>query len=407
MNPIYNPFAPGAGTQPPELSGRDDVIRNATIALDRLRIGRPARSQMLLGLRGVGKTVLLNRIAHLAEERDYLTVLLEAPEDRRLAEMLVPPLRSMLFKLSRMERTKDVARRALAVLRAFAGALKVSAGEVEFGVNPETGTADSGSLEADLPELLMEVASAAKQADKAVALFVDEAHYLVERDLSALIVSIHKLGQRGLPFVVFGAGLPQLAALAGEARSYAERLFDYPDVGPLPPNAAADAIRTPLGREGVAIDQAALDLIVEQTKGYPYFLQEWAAQAWDVTERSPITIQDARRAKEQSVVQLDKGFFRVRLDRLTPRERDYMRAMAELGPGPHRSGDIAQTLSMDVTTAGPLRNGLIKKGMIFSPQHGDTAFTVPMFDEFMRRSMPEWVPGSPAAASKKKPRRKT
>ena len=356
---------------------------------------------MLLGLRGVGKTVLLNRMAQLAEEQEYMTVLLEAPEDRTLAEMLVPPLRSLLFKLSRLEKTKDVARRGLAVLRAFAGMFKVSAGDVEFGVSAETGTADSGSLEDDLPEVLIAVANAAKQADKAVALFVDEVQYLGEQDLAALIVSIHKIGQRGLPFIVFGAGLPQLAALAGEAKSYAERLFDYPDVGPLPRPAARDAIRTPLGREGVEIDETALGSIVEKTKGYPYFLQEWGAHAWDVAERSPITVEDARRATEQSVTQLDKGFFRVRLDRLTPRERDYMRAMAELGPGPHRSGDIAQTLSMDVTTAGPLRSGLIRKGMIFSPQHGDTAFTVPMFDEFMRRSMPDWAPGSPLVAAKK------
>jgi hypothetical protein len=346
---------------------------------------------MLLGLRGVGKTVLLNKIAQLAEEKDYSTILLEAPEERSLAEMLVPPLRSQLFRLSRVEKTKDVARRGLAILRAFAGVFKVAVGDVEFGVGPEIGTADSGDLETDLPEVLLAVAGAAKQAGKAIALFVDEVQYLGEQDLAALIVAIHKVGQRGLPFVVFGAGLPQLAALAGEAKSYAERLFDYPDVGPLPEEAARDAIRTPLQREDVEIDDAALALIVEQTKGYPYFLQEWGAEAWNAANASPIKIKDARNATSRAIGQLDKGFFRVRLDRLTPRERDYMRAMAELGPGPHRSGDIAQALAMNVTTAAPLRNGLIKKGMVFSPQHGDTAFTVPMFDDFMRRSMPDWV----------------
>jgi type II secretory pathway predicted ATPase ExeA len=406
MDATHNPFAPGAGTQPPELAGRDEIIRNATVALGRVSLGRPARSQLLLGLRGVGKTVLLNRIAQLADEQKFATVVLEAPEDRTLAEMLVPPLRSLLFKLSRLEKTKEVARRALAVLRAFAGMFKVSAGDVEFGVSPETGTADSGNLEADLPEVFLAAAEAAKHADKAVALFVDEVQYLGEGDLAALIVSIHKVGQRGLPLVVFGAGLPQLAALAGEAKSYAERLFDYPDVGPLPEAAARDAIRTPLEREGVGIDDPALALIVEQTKGYPYFLQEWGAQAWNAADRSPITREDARKATSQSVAQLDRGFFRVRLDRLTPRERDYMRAMAELGAGPHRSGDIAQVLAMGVTAAGPLRNGLIKKGMIFSPQHGDTAFTVPMFDEFMRRSMPDWTSGSAVVGNRKGRKRK-
>jgi AAA ATPase domain len=399
MDPTQNPFAPGAGTQPPELAGREDIVDGATVALGRVLLGRPARSQMLLGLRGVGKTVLLNKIAQLAEEKDYATILLEAPEERSLAEMLVPPLRSQLFRLSRLEKTKDVARRGLAVLRAFAGVFKVSVGDVEFGVGPEVGTADSGNLEADLPEVLLAVAGAAKQAGKPIALFVDEVQYLDEPDLAALIVAIHKVGQRGLPFVVFGAGLPQLAALAGEAKSYAERLFDYPDVGPLPDEAARDAIRTPLKREGVEIDEPALALLVEQTKGYPYFLQEWGAQAWNAAKASPITTKDARNATSRAIAQLDKGFFRVRLDRLTPRERDYMRAMAELGPGPHRSGDIAQTLAMNVTAAAPLRNGLIKKGMVFSPQHGDTAFTVPMFDEFMRRSMPDWV--SAAAKGKR------
>jgi hypothetical protein len=403
MDATQNPFAPGAGTQPPELSGRQEIVEGSTVALGRVLLGKSARSQMLLGLRGVGKTVLLNKIAQIAEEKDYSTILLEAPEERSLAEMLVPPLRSQLFRLSRVEKHRDIARRGLAVLRAFAGVFKVNVGDVEFGIGPEIGTADSGNLEADLPELLLAVAGAAKQAGKAIALFVDEVQYLGDRDLAALIVAIHKVGQRGLPFIVFGAGLPQLAALAGEAKSYAERLFDYPDVGPLPEEAAREAIRTPLKREGVEIEKAALGLLVEQTKGYPYFLQEWGAQAWNTAKTSPITISDARAATSRAITQLDKGFFRVRLDRLTPREREYMRAMAELGQGPHRSGDIAQTLAMNVTAAAPLRNGLIKKGMVFSPQHGDTAFTVPMFDEFMRRSMPDWVSAAAKSKHRKKP----
>jgi AAA ATPase domain len=403
MDATQNPFAPGAGTQPPELSGRQEIVEGSTVALGRVLLGKSARSQMLLGLRGVGKTVLLNKIAQIAEEKDYSTILLEAPEERSLAEMLVPPLRSQLFRLSRVEKHRDIARRGLAVLRAFAGVFKVNVGDVEFGIGPEIGTADSGNLEADLPELLLAVAGAAKQAGKAIALFVDEVQYLGDRDLAALIVAIHKVGQRGLPFIVFGAGLPQLAALAGEAKSYAERLFDYPDVGPLPEEAAREAIRTPLKREGVEIEKAALGLLVEQTKGYPYFLQEWGAQAWNTAKTSPITISDARAATSRAITQLDKGFFRVRLDRLTPREREYMRAMADLGQGPHRSGDIAQTLAKNVTAAAPLRNGLIKKGMVFSPQHGDTAFTVPMFDEFMRRSMPDWVSAAAKSKHRKKP----
>ena len=246
MNPISNPFAPGAGTQPPELAGRDEIISNATVALGRAKLGRPVRSQILLGLRGVGKTVLLNRIAAIAEGEGYLPVMLEAPEDRRLADMLVPPLRALLFKLSRSAQAKDVARRGLAVLRSFAKAFKVKVGDVEFTVEPELGAADSGSLESDLPELLVAVAAAAKEAGAPVALLIDEVQYLSEADLGALIVSVHKISQKGLPFVFFGAGLPQIAGLAGEARSYAERLLEYPDVGPLADSAAREAVAAPV-----------------------------------------------------------------------------------------------------------------------------------------------------------------
>jgi AAA ATPase domain len=394
MDRIRNPFAPGAGTRPPELAGRESIVNDAKVALGRVKIGRSARSQMLLGLRGVGKTVLLNHVATLADAENYMTVVLEAPEDRRLAEMLVPPLRSLLFKLSGAERTKVIATRALGVLRAFAGAFKVGAGDVEFSVKAETGSADSGNLESDLPEVFLAVADAAKAAQRPVALFIDEVQYLDGVDLSALITSIHKVAQKGLPFIVFGAGLPQLAALAGEAKSYAERLFEYPDVGPLRSEHAKEAIRTPVEREGVSITDSALDIITAKTRGYPYLLQEWGYHAWNEAQASPIRAADIERASTSVCEHLDRGFFRVRLDRLTPREKDYVRAMASLGPGPHRSGEIAEVLAMDVTTAGPLRNGLIKKGMIFSPQHGDTAFTVPMFDEFMVRSMPDWTPGA-------------
>ena len=401
MDPTKNPFAPGAGTQPPELAGREQILTDANVALARVKLGRPARGQLLLGLRGVGKTVLLNRIAELAGAAGYLTVVLEAPENRRLADMLVPPLRAILFKLSRGAAAKEGARRALSVLRAFASAFQVTVGDIEFGVAPETGTADSGSLESDLPELLLAVALAAKQAGTAVALFVDEVQYLSPEDLSALIVSVHKVGQKGLPFILFGAGLPQLAALAGEAKSYAERLFDYPKVGALQTGDAATAIREPIRQQGAQISDEALDILVGQTKGYPYFLQEWGFHAWNVAAASPITAADADRATTAALDHLDEGFFRVRLDRLTPREKSYVRAMAELGPGAHRSGKIAQMLATRVTAVGPLRDGLIKKGMIFSPQHGDTAFTVPMFDEFMRRSMPDWAPTAMKSAAKK------
>ncbi len=392
MDRAKNPFAPGAGTRPPELAGRDQIIEDATVALKRVLDGRPAKSQLLLGLRGVGKTVLLNRIGEIAEEENFLTVVLEAPESRRLAEMLVPPLRATLFKLSGIAHARDLANRGIRVLRSFASAFKVKYGGAEFSVEAESGVADSGDLESDLPALLETVARAAKAAGRGVAILIDEVQYLSQADLSALIVSIHRIAQRDLPLLVFGAGLPQLAGLVGEAKSYAERLFDFPDVGPLSPAAAAQAIRQPLLEEGAEIEPAALALVVERTQRYPYFLQEWGSQAWNVAAASPITFADVERATENARTALDNGFFRVRFDRLTPRERDYVRAMAELGPGSHRSPAIAALLKLHVTAAAPIRGDLIRKGMIYSPARGDTAFTVPMFDDFMRRMMPDWKP---------------
>ncbi len=389
MDRKKNPFAPGAGTRPPELAGRGKVIEDATVALARTKLGRSAKSQMLLGLRGVGKTVLLNEISRLAEADGYRTIMLEAPEDRTLAEMLVPPLRTTLYGLSAVDKAKHLATKALRGLQAFASTLELKVGELELGVR-EPAFADSGNLQADLPELLVAVAEAADQAEMPVAVFIDEVQYLATEDLSALLASIHKIGQKQLPFVVFGAGLPQLAGLAGEAKSYAERLFDYPTIGPLSHEAAERAIRAPIQEEGAEIDDAALASILSRTQRYAYFLQEWGSQAWDAASNSTITEKDVDNATANALKALDQGFFRVRFDRLKPSEKNYLRAMADLGAGPHRSGDIAGLLGVKVTSAGPLRSGLIKKGMIYSPQYGDTAFTVPMFDEFMRRMMPDW-----------------
>lgn len=401
MDRLNNPFSPGAGARPPELAGRAEIIDAATVALHRIRKGRPEKSQMLLGLRGVGKTVLLNAISELAEEMGYLTITLEAPEGQRLAEFLSPSLKAVLMKLSTVEKAKEYAVRAMAALRGFASVFKASLGDVDFGVS-EPQSADSGNIEVDLPELLVKTAQAAKAADASVALFIDEVQYLKEDDLRALIVSMHKISQKGLPFILFGAGLPQVAALAGDAKSYAERLFDYPGVGPLSKEAAQQAIQDPVEDEGEQIDADALDALATVTEGYPYFIQEWGKHAWNEAAESPITVDDVRAASTTATEALDKSFFRVRFDRLTPREQDYLRAMADLGPGPHRSGAIAERLGRKVEGMGPLRGGLIKKGMVWSPAHGDTAFTVPMFDQFMRRAIPEWSPSPAKKRNKKK-----
>jgi hypothetical protein len=395
MDPLNNPFSPGAGARPPALVGRDQIIRAAEIALRRIQRGRPEKSQMMLGLRGVGKTVLLNRIGEMAEGIGYRTISIEAPEGQRLAQYLAPALKSSLLAFSRTEKARAMAGRGLAALRGFASAFKISIGEVGIEVTEPT-AADSGNLEIDLPELLVSVGRAAATADASVVILLDEVQYLSEEDLRALIVSMHKISQLSLPIVLFGAGLPQVAGLAGAAKSYAERLFDYPEIGPLDADAAAAAIKDPVEAEEESIVDAALDQIVKATHGYPYFLQEWGKHSWNEADESPIESVDVEAASAGAIAALDQSFFRVRFDRLTPREQQYLRAMAELGPGPHRSGDVAKLLRRKVQSLGPLRSGLIKKGMVWSPAHGDTAFTVPLFDEFMKREMPDWP--APSAA---------
>jgi DNA-binding CsgD family transcriptional regulator len=306
-----------------------------------------------------------------------------------LAAYLAPALKGVLLRLSRVEQARDLAQRALGVLRGFASAFTVSIGEVDISITPET-LADSGNLEVDLPELMGCVGKAAQAARKSVVILLDEVQYLAEEDLRGLIVAMHRIAQRGWPVILFGAGLPQVAALAGEAKSYAERLFDYPEVGPLSEVAARSALLEPIEDEGESISEAALERVLGITEGYPYFLQEWGKHSWNTAATSPITETDVEQASNLATEALDRSFFRVRFDRLTPREQDYLRAMASLGPGPHRSGDIAEALNISVQTAGPLRSGLIRKGMIWSPAHGQTAFTVPMFDAFMVRAMPDW-----------------
>lgn len=390
MDPVSNPFAPGAGTPPPELAGRDDVRETVRIATERIRRGLPAKSILMVGLRGVGKTVLLDRMRDDAEARGIHTIRIEAPEGRSLPALLAPQLRLALLRLSRNEKAKDLARRGLRALAGFARALKVTFHDIEVGLDlePEPGLADNGDLEHDLQALLEVVGEAARRAGTALILFVDELQYVEEDQLAALITALHRTAQRRLPVALVGAGLPQLRGRMGKAKSYAERLFDFPQIGPLSPADAKTAIAKPAAAQKVSVNDDALNQILKKTHCYPYFLQEWGKHAWDTAAVSPITRKDVDRASKEAVAALDESFFRVRFDRLTPAEKKYLRAMAELGPGPHRSGDIAEQLRRDVTKLGPTRNQLIAKGMIWSPNHGDTAFTVPLFDEFMRRIMP-------------------
>ena len=390
MDPATNPFAPGAGTPPPELAGRDELLDTVRVTLARIRTGRAAKSVLMIGLRGTGKTVLLDRMRDDAEAAGIHTLRIEAPESRSLPAMLAPELRLALLRLSRQERAKEFAVRALRGLAGFAKALKLKYHDIEVGIDyePEPGLADNGDLEHDLLALLEAAGVAAQHADTALALFVDELQYVDEDQLASLITALHRTAQRQLPIVLVGAGLPQLRGRMGKAKSYAERLFDFAEVGALPSDAAELAIVKPIHDEDADITAEAVEDILETTGRYPYFLQEWGKHAWDAADASPITVDDVALASATAIAALDAGFFGVRFDRLTAGEKRYLRAMAELGPGPHRSGDIAHVLGRPVTALAPMRSQLINKGMVWSPVHGDTAFTVPLFDEFMRRIMP-------------------
>lgn len=392
MDPIRNPFSPGAGSPPPELAGRESVLEQARVLLGRVRAKRPEKSLLLTGLRGVGKTVLLNEIDRLAQGAGYRTILVEAHEGKSLAVLLAPHLRRLLFDLDRMVGAGDKVRRGLGVLKSFVSGIKIKLGEVDIGldIEPVKGAADSGDLEVDLPSLFVAVAEAAEDRGTAVAILIDEIQYFSAAELSALIMAMHKMQQRQLPLVLVAAGLPILPGLAGESKSYAERLFSFPDIGPLRQPDAIRALNDPVLAAGEAFEPAALDEIFRMTKGYPYFLQEWGYQVWNHAAASPITLTVVNASSELVSRRLDENFFRVRFDRLTPSEKRYLRAMAELGADPCRTGDIADTLKVKINTLGPVRSSLIKKGMVYSPSHGDMAFTVPLFGEFMRRAIPQF-----------------
>lgn len=395
MDPINNPFSPGAGAPPPELVGRDPLLEQARILLGRIKQKRPEKSLLLTGLRGVGKTVLLNEIERMAKAAGYQTILIEAHEEKPLGELIYPALRGLLYELDRTAGAGDKVKRGLAVLRSFIGSIKLTVGDIALGldIEPAKGTADSGDLEIDLPNLFVAIAEAAEERGSAVAILIDEIQYLSQKELGAVIMAMHKMQQKQLPLVLLAAGLPVLPGMAGESKSYAERLFNFPDIGALSAADAAKALRDPAREAGVEFLEDALQEVFRLTRGYPYFIQEWGYQSWNTASASPITLQIVRDATPEVMRRLDRNFFRVRFDRLTPGEKNFLRAMAHLGPGNHRTGDIAATLGMSVKGIGPVRSKLIKKGMIYSPAHGDMAFTVPLFDEFMVRAIPEFIPG--------------
>jgi len=386
MDPFKNPFRPGAGTPPPALIGRDELIEKYSVALHRTLSGRPGKSVMPIGLRGVGKTVLLNRFEQLAREAGLQTGFLEAPDTGEFKRLLATRLRSILVGLDQGSVSQAV-KRAMGILKSFTYTLPDGM-SISLSVDPVVGSADSGVLSEDTTDLLMAVGEAVKDRETGLLLAIDEVQYLTAEELAALISAIHRTVQLSLPVILVGAGLPQLPGLAGSAKSYAERLFDFPHIGPLARTDAQAALELPVQAQGVGFSAGALDELLDCTHGYPYFLQEWGYHVWNVAPKSPITLEDVRLAAPDVQRQLDENFFLVRMDRLTPAEKRYLAAMAALGEGPHRSGDVAARLGVKVESVAPRRSALIQKGMVFSPAHGDTAFTVPLFDEFLRRIYP-------------------
>lgn len=392
MDPFKNPYSPGAGAPPPELVGRDAILMQAEILLGRIKNNKPEKSFLMTGLRGVGKTVLLIEIQKKAENLGYKTILIEAHEDKSLGALLAPYLRTLLYSFNRMASIGDKVKRALSVLRGFIGSLKVAYGDISIGldIEPELGFADSGDIEIDLPQLLVAVGEAALDSDCAVSILVDEIQYLSKKELGALIMAMHKLQQRQLPVLLIAAGLPVLPGLAGESKSYAERLFNFPNIGELSKEDAYKALRDPALVAGVDFEEKALEKIYEMTHGYPYFLQEWGYKTWNKAQSNPITYLTVNLATQEVIEQLDNNFFRVRFDRLTPGERIFLRTMADLGEGPYKAGDIADKCDVKVSALSSTRANLMKKGMIYSPSYGYIAFTVPLFDQFMRRIMPNY-----------------
>ena len=388
MDQITNPYTPGAGSMPDALVGRDSILEEARVLLERTLRKRSARSMILVGLRGVGKTVLLNRIESMAQQRQFKTISFEVTEERSLIESLVPELRRVLLELNRAAGVGDAVRRGLIALRNFIGTVKITCSDFGIELEPMPGLADSGNFALDLTELFLLTAAAAEEKGTGVLLLIDEIQLLRPDELSALIMAMHKMQQKQASLILVGAGLPTIPGLAGEAKSYAERLFSYPVVGQLQQADAYAALTRPAAQEDVLFEEEALELIYQRTEGYPYFLQEWGSHIWQQARSNTITRDDVLNAADHVVRSLDESFFRVRFDRLTEAEKRFMRTMADLGPAACRSGDVARLLGVKPTAVTTVRSSLIHKGMIFSPAYGCIDFSVPLFGNFLKRTLP-------------------
>ena len=385
MDERTNPYSPGAGLRPSALVGRDGELRGWGVALERIENARPTRSVVLHGLRGVGKTVLLGEFHEMAQDRKWLTVIIEAntgsPFRDTLARTLYPVVRELV-----RPRAGDKLKKALATFKTFS--VKVdSAGMWSFGLDvaPAPGRGDSGELETDLSELIKDLADAAQEPGRGFALLIDEAQDLTRDELKALCAISHKAGQRNWPFLLALAGLPNLPRLLSEAKSYAERLYTYQEISQLSNDAAQQALTRPAAGEGVRWDDDAITYVVTRTRGYPYFLQEYGQATWNAAEGATLTYDDARVGAASGQAHLDAGFYRTRWERATPGQRAYLEAMAPDGDGPSQSSQVAARLGKTPTGVGPIRDTLIKKGLIYAPEHGHVAYTVPGMATFIAR----------------------
>lgn len=385
MDPFINPFAPGARCRPPHIAGRQPFINAALTSCGRLLRGRSGRPMMLLGLRGTGKTVLLNEIGRQVAQHDFIVTKIESPEHESLAELLYPPMQKALRAFSTVHSAKALAKEGLTILQRFASIFRIDVAGIEISTSVPDGVADTGNLEVDLPDLFATLGKVAQAAGKGWLLLIDEVQYLNSKDLSALLVALHHINQLELPIMFIGAGLPLLAKQTGDAKSYAERLIQFCDMGPLSNEEIYEAIVQPIYEEKVCIEPEAVHWMAQGTHGYPFFLQEWAYCAWNIADGNTITLNDVKVAYSETLHALDKGFFKVRLNRLTPQEIEFVQTMASLGQGPYKVGAIAKAMHKNTLSIGPVRTRITQKGMIYSPQHGYVAFTVPLFDEFIRR----------------------
>lgn len=387
MRPHDNPYTPNAGARPAVLVGRDEHLEAFDVLLDRLRAGYTEQSLLITGLRGVGKTVLLTAFEERARSRSWTTVEAEITKNSPFEARMAHLARRALLQMAPRDSWTDRAKRAASVLRSFQVTISTD-GSITAGLGVEAlpGLADSGELADDLTDLMVALGEAAQTHDGGVVFLFDEVQFLSPAELEALIAAIHKTVQRQLPITLVGAGLPQLPRLAGEAKSYAERLFKFPRIGALGPDEAARAMTEPARSRGVEYTTDAIDAVLEYTEGYPYFIQEYGKVLWDLTESPPITLQDVTRARDAVEAKLDESFFRVRAERTTELELRYLRAMADLGSEPRQAKEVAAALGRTSEQLGPTRSRLIEKGLLYTPGHGLAAFTVPQFDRFLRRT---------------------